>query len=722
VGEARAARFVRLRGPMSSNHRLLQRSKLVATGAGALAGAMGLISLLGWLLADDRLKGLGGQVTMKANTAVGLCLLATSTLVVLLYPSSKPLLRVARAASTLVVALGAVTLSQHLFGWDVGLDQLLFREAAGAAATASPGRMGPPACFAFILLGTASLMIDRRTARSHSPAQWLALSALPLPVLAILGYVTGATQLYGIAEYTGIALHSAIAFVSLALALLLARPELQPAALLVADDAGGEVARSMLPVAIFLPLLLTRLRLAAESAGLFDASFGRAITLLALLGSFTFIIWRTAQRLSSEATKRQRLEGQRAELLESERAARHEAERAAKLKDEFLATLSHELRTPLNAILGWVTILRRAPTRPAELERPLEVIERSACVQAQLIDDLLDIASIVSGKLRLHRDLVDLASVADAALQAVLPAAEAKHITVEVDLAPELPAIAGDASRLQQVLWNLLSNAVKFTPNAGKVELSVRRLDDRVELRVSDTGSGIPAEFLPHIFDRFRQADSSITRPHGGLGLGLSIVRQLVELHGGTVSVSSQGPKRGSTFLVSLPVSAEDEGLVAQPSAPPLSDSALSGLKIMVVDDELDSRELMGRVLTECGASVRLVASADEALAELEREPADVLVSDIGMPGKDGYELMRAVRTRTSAMVMPAVAVTAFARADDRSRALAAGFQMHISKPVNASGLLVALGALTGRTGSSRQVATPSQPRQDRLGVTTPAN
>jgi signal transduction histidine kinase/CheY-like chemotaxis protein len=698
---------------MSSNHRLLQRSKLVANGAGALAGAMGLMSLLGWLLEDDRLKGLGGQVTMKANTAIGLCLLAMSTLVLLLRPQSSRLLRAARAASTLVIALGALTLAQHLFDWDFGLDQLLFREAAGAAATASPGRMGPPACFGFVLLGMATLMIDRRTARNQSPAQWLALAALPLPVLAILGYVTGATQLYGIAHYTGIALHSAIAFVSLALALLLARPELQPAALLVADNPGGEVARSMLPVAIFLPLLLTRLRFAAESAGFFDPPFGRALTLLALLASFTFIIWRTAQRLSSEATERQRLEGQRTELLESERAARHEAERAAKLKDEFLATLSHELRTPLNAILGWVTILRRGPARSAELERPLEVIERSASVQAQLIDDLLDISSIVSGKLRLHRDLMDLASVADAALQAVLPAAEAKHITIEVDLASELPAIAGDASRLQQVLWNLLSNAVKFTPASGKVKLSARRLGDRVELQVSDTGSGIPAEFLPHIFDRFRQADSSITRPHGGLGLGLSIVRQLVELHGGTVSVSSGGPKRGSTFSVSLPVSAEADGRAPRPSAPPLSDLALSGLKIMVVDDELDSRELMGRVLTECGASVRLVAGADEALAELEREPADVLVSDIGMPGKDGYELIQAVRTRTSAIAMPAVAVTAFARADDRSRALAAGFQLHISKPINASGLLVALGTLTGRTGPRRQVATEVQPRQD---------
>jgi signal transduction histidine kinase/CheY-like chemotaxis protein len=687
--------------------RLLERAHQIVVSASILAGAMGLISLLGWALENDLLKGLGGRVTMKANAAVGLCLLSGSMLALQLRPADSRAKRAANGAAVLVIALGAVTLSQHVFGWDAGIDQLLFQEAAGAAATASPGRMGPPACLAFVLLGNAVLLIDRRSEGNHCPAQWLALAALPLPALAIVGYVTGATQLYGIANYTGIALHTAIALVSLTLALFLARPELRPAALLVAHDPGGRVARTMLPVAILLPLLLTRLRLSAEDRGLFDAFFGRAVTLLILVGCFTLIIWRTAQRLSSEAIERQRLERQRSALLESERAARHEAERATKLKDDFLATLSHELRTPLNAILGWTAILRRVPSRTQELERPLEIIERSARAQAQLIDDLLDISSIVSGKLRLHRDFVDVARVADAALQAVLPLAQAKGITIEVELAPELPTVAGDASRMQQVLWNLLSNAVKFTPRGGKVWLSARALNDSVELCVRDNGAGIAAEFLPHVFDRFRQADSSITRGHGGLGLGLSIVRQLVELHGGKVSVESEGPQLGTSFTVLLPVSAQKAGSANQPAAPAVSESALSGLKIMVVDDEPDNRELMGRVLTENGASVRLVSSAAEALAELEREPAHALVSDIGMPGTDGYELIRMVRTHTSALTMPAIAVTAFARAEDRSRALASGFQLHVSKPINASELLLGLATLTGRASAALPGAEP---------------
>jgi signal transduction histidine kinase/ActR/RegA family two-component response regulator len=679
---------------MSSTSHPLQHSRLLVACASGLAGVIGAISLLGWVLDDDRLKGLGGDLTMKANTALALCLLAASVLSLRLYPLSRNRMRAVRIAGGLVLALGALTLSQHLLGWDAGVDQLLFREAAGATATASPGRMGPPACIACILLGGAVLLIDRRTKRDHAPAHWFALAALPLPALAIIGYATGATQLYGVARLTGIAPHTAIAFVSLGVGMLLVRPELKPAALLVADDPGGRVARTMLPVVFLLPLLLTRLRLLAEARGWFDASFGRAVTLLALVASFTIIIWRTAQRLSSEAVERQRLEGQRGALLESERAARHEAERAAKLKDDFLATLSHELRTPLNAILGWTAILKRMKVRPPELDRPLEVIERSARAQTQLIEDLLDISSIASGKLRLQRDSVDLDSVARAALQALQPLAEAKRIAVDVELSAELPTVAGDATRLQQVVWNLLSNAVKFTPVAGKIRLSARAHGEYVELQVSDNGAGISPEFLPHVFERFRQADSGITRAHGGLGLGLSIVRQLVELHGGKVSVSSAGLNRGCTFSICLPIGEHNVPAGLASGASP-TESAISGLKILVVDDEPDNRELMGRVLTDGGASVRLASSVEEALAELDREPADALVSDIGMPGKDGFDLIRAVRARTSGAAMPAIAVTAFARAEDRSRALAAGFQLHVSKPINASELLLGLATLT---------------------------
>lgn len=691
----------------------VRRSRFVGACASAVAGVVGSVSLLGWVLGDESLKGLGSPVSMKANTAVGLCLLAASAFALRGGALGRPAQLAVRVAAAAVIALGALTLSQHIFGWDAGVDQLLFREAAGAFATTSPGRMGPPACISFVLLGSALLLLAAERERYGALAPWLALAALPLPALALIGYVTGATQLYGVARVTGIAPNTATAFACLVLALLFARPELKPTRLIIADDPGGRVARTMLPLVILLPLLVTRLRFAAEQRGLFDAPFGRALALLALMITFVTAIWRTAQRLSAEAAERQRLEGQRSALLESERAARHDAERAAKLKDDFLATLSHELRTPLNAILGWTAILKRMEPLSQKLERPLEVIERSARAQTQLIEDLLDISAIVSGKLRLHRERVEIAGVVQAALQAIQPLAAAKRIKLETELPTLMPPVCGDATRLQQVLWNLLSNAVKFTPEAGQVKLSAQVRGERIEVEVTDNGVGIPAEFLPHVFDRFRQADSGITRAYGGLGLGLSIVRQIVELHAGKVSVMSEGANRGATFSISLPVSAEaapEQGVDSMSVA----EAGLSGLKVLVVDDEPDNRELMGRVLAERGVSVRFAASADEALAELEREPADALISDIGMPGKDGYHLIRELRARPKGSAIPAIAVTAFARAEDRALALAAGFQRHVSKPINASELLFGLATLTER-------AAPAAPDTKASAVQTAA-
>jgi signal transduction histidine kinase len=570
---------------MVSDSVLLRRSRAFALIASGLAFLTGALSFLGWILGNEMLKsGFTRRVTMKANAALGLCLLSSALFVLLRWPGNRLLYQLARGSGALAALLGLVTLLEHVLSWNAGIDQLLFDEAAGALATISPGRMGPPACLAFMLLGAGCLLIDYRTARGRSLAQWLALMALLPALLAILGYLTGAAQLYGIARYSGIALHSAAAFLCLGLALFVARPELKPAALLVADSPGGDVLRTMLPVAITIPVLLTWLRLRGEAAGWHDASFGHALTLLALLVIFVMIIWRTALRLSVVASERQRLEEQRTQLLDSERAARYEAERAAALKDEFLATLSHELRTPLNAIVGWTSILKRVVNRPPEIGRPLEVIERSARVQMRLIDDLLDTSRIVSGKLRIDVEPVDMAQVVGAALHAMLPVAESKRIHVEVDLESGAPVVAGDAARLQQVVWNLLSNAIKFTPKEGTIEVKLRRVEERLELSVRDSGAGIPPDFLPHVFDRFRQADSSALRPQGGLGLGLSIVKQLVDLHRGAISVSSGGKNCGATFVVSLPVSGENSRLTQD--SPVLSATALSGLNILVVDDE----------------------------------------------------------------------------------------------------------------------------------------
>jgi PAS domain S-box-containing protein len=410
-----------------------------------------------------------------------------------------------------------------------------------------------------------------------------------------------------------------------------------------------------------------------------------------------------------DVTALKRAEREREQLLEAERAARAEAERASRIKDEFLATLSHELRTPLNAIMGWSQLLRSGAATPEDLAQGLEVIQRNCRAQTQLIEDLLDMSRVVTGKLRLDMRPVDLAAVVGAAVDAVRPAAEAKGLRVELDVDPLAPPVRGDAARLQQVIWNLLTNAIKFTPAGGAVRAALERADSHVEVVVSDTGAGIPPEFLPHVFERFRQADGSITRRHGGLGLGLAIVKQLAELHGGTVRAKSAGEGHGATFAMSLPGLPPEEPHAATGSGRdnPCDRTDLTGVRVLVVDDEPDAREVVKRLLGECGAAVTTACSAEEALDALRRERPDVLVSDIGMPGVDGYELLRRVRAlgRDRGGDVPAVALTAFARPDDRLRALRAGYQLHLAKPVDVPELYAVVASVAGRlspSGSAR--------------------
>ncbi len=395
----------------------------------------------------------------------------------------------------------------------------------------------------------------------------------------------------------------------------------------------------------------------------------------------------------------QRAAEERKILLESERSARAEAERTSQMKDEFLATLSHELRTPLSAILGWAQVLRRGSRDQADLQRGLQTIERNARAQAQLIEDLLDMSRITSGKVLLDMQTVAPAVFIDAAIETVRPAADAKNIRLEKYYDPAVGPIAGDPGRLQQVIWNLLSNAIKFTPRDGVVSISLAPVDGHVEITVQDTGVGIKPEFMAHVFERFRQGDASTTRKHGGLGLGLSIVKHLTEQHGGTVRVDSEGEERGASFTIELPA-ANRQSLAARADRAPYSPPApvtpdimlrdLSGLKVLVVDDEPDARDLIKRILTDCHADITTAASAAEALAAFKHERPDVLVSDLGMPDVDGFELLnqvRALETDGGAEV-PAVALTAFARSEDRLRALEAGFRSHISKPVEPSELI----------------------------------
>ena len=386
-------------------------------------------------------------------------------------------------------------------------------------------------------------------------------------------------------------------------------------------------------------------------------------------------------------------------------ASRADALHASQLKDEFLATLSHELRTPMTPILGWAQILQRSARDDPQVRQAAEVIERNARAQNRIVDDLLEMSRIISGKVRLDVQALDLANVIGAAVDTVAAAAQARGILLEQDIEPGAGLTRGDPHRLQQVLWNLLSNAIKFTGGGGRVRVRLRRKGPELEIEVADTGQGIATEFLPHVFERFRQADSSATRNHGGLGLGLAIVKQIVELHGGTVGVASAGEGQGASFTLCLPVAQASRGARTSPAPAPRPRAtpdpkrqadALGGLRLLVVDDERDAREWIGRVLEDSGAQVRLLAAAADALEQLPEFQPDVLLSDIGMPGTDGYALIRQVRALPEALggATPAIALTAFARNEDRARALGAGYQIHLGKPIDEEELVAAVASL----------------------------
>lgn len=402
-----------------------------------------------------------------------------------------------------------------------------------------------------------------------------------------------------------------------------------------------------------------------------------------------------------DITDRKQGEEEREKLLQSEQSARKDAEIANRLRDEFLATVSHELRAPLNSILGWSRLMQQGKLEEKTFEKAIETIVRNSEAQNRLIEDLLDVSRIISGKLRLEVITLNPTNVVEAAMETVRPAADAKNITLEIKADKEVSHISGDPNRLQQVVWNLLSNAIKFTPNDGKVGISIMRTDSHVEIQVKDSGVGIKEEFLPHVFDRFRQADASSIRKFGGLGLGLAIVRHITEMHGGTVQAESDGENKGTTFTVKLPLiisKSEENGSDSKRSSNLLdanTNLSLDGLLVLVVDDEEDTRQLLVQSLTFHGATVITAASAQQGLTEFKDKNPDVLISDIGMPDEDGYSLIRKIRNLNNEI--PAVALTAFTRAQDRVRSLSAGFQTHVAKPVEPDELVTVIASLTKR-------------------------
>jgi signal transduction histidine kinase/CheY-like chemotaxis protein len=394
-----------------------------------------------------------------------------------------------------------------------------------------------------------------------------------------------------------------------------------------------------------------------------------------------------------------------ARLYELSQTERSRVEAATRAKDEFVAMVSHELRTPLNAILGWIRLIRSGSLDESKREHAFEVIERNAKAQRQLVADLLDISRVITGKLRINPSQLELRDVIDMAIEGIRLAADAKRIELEVVIEGDSSLMRGDADRLQQVVWNLLSNAVKFTPKNGRVHVRLRRIDSDLELTIADNGEGIAPEFLPHVFDSFRQADSSAARVHGGLGIGLSIAKHIVELHGGSIEARSSGPSAGSTFVVRLPISPLVSTTVGVSRVPattrtswPSLPTGQEGARVLVVDDEPDARDLVAYVLETCGMEVRVAASVAEALTILDSYTPHVIISDIGMPEEDGYSLIRSIRTLPAEdkKNIPAIALTAFARNEDRTRALVAGFNLHMAKPVEPGALVRAVVDLAG--------------------------
>src|SRR5688572_13387627 len=529
------------------------RARTLATVLGASVTAVGILVLLGWFLDDRRLTGFYGSITMKTNTAIGLLL---SGLAVLSFGRIPRLLTSALAA--MAALLGAATLAQYVSGWDLGIDQALFSEPSGALATASPNRMGLNASTSLLLAGTAIVLLARGRPSSVRRAQKLAIVGIFFALLAVAGYLYGAAQLYAVARYTGIAFHTALALIALHVGILATRADAGLMARFVSDGPDGTLLRRLAIPITGLPLALGYVVLMGLQAQLYDSGLGYALVAVALIVVLWLTIWQTARTMGATDRQRHLAERHRDELLLRERRARDEAEHANRLKDQFIATLSHELRTPLNVMLGWTQVLEGSGPPDAQA-RAASIVARNGRLLARLVEDLLDISRATAGQFEISREPTSINGVTQAAIDALMPVAGEQHVTLASRLEARPGLVDADPARLQQVVWNLLSNAVKFTPKGGRVEVRTEAGADAVVLTVTDTGRGFDAAFAPHVFEPFRQADSSTRREHGGLGLGLSIARHLVELHGGTITAASDGPGRGATFTVTLPVARAPE-------------------------------------------------------------------------------------------------------------------------------------------------------------------
>ncbi len=837
-------------------HRQLIRCKAYSIALLLVAFGIGATGLLGWILDNPLLKRIHPSlVTMKANTAV--CLMFAAVSLFLIEGKSASLLRrrTSQVLAALVACVGLITLSEHLLGWNSGLDQFLFHESQKEAGLSFPGRMGVAASLNFSFLGITLTLLDVRSRRWFRAANILVLFVIGITLLISLYYFYGVEQQEPFAYYFTIALHTVVAFLCLCAAILLARPARGLITAILGNSPGAVVARRMWP-ALLIVILLGWIRVNTRNANWTSQGLGTAIFVLAVLVLLSALIWWTAVSLNrtdrersvaegrlavlarvselirtlrdpyelsyavaesvgrhlkvrrclfnetdlerdleivhrdycdgaesvagehhisdyssitsrdmelgktvvnydsqtdprtapdyqrsyaatgerayiavpllrngrwvaslwaSDAEPRQwtkeevallqtaaertwtaveklRAEAERERLLTSEQEARDAAEKANQLKDEFLATLSHELRNPLNVILGYSELLLRMPEIEGSqrLIKMGEALRRNAQSQSQLINDLLDLSRLQRGKISLNLETVSLAAIIDSAVETVRTDAAAKQIEIRLHVDDQLLFVEGDRLRLQQIAWNVLNNAVKFTPAGGSIEISLGSdQDSAAVLTVTDTGQGIDASFLPYVFEMFRQADGSNRRRHGGLGIGLALVRQLVQLHGGTISAESGGPNKGSRFIIRLPLLRETASL----STPSLIGARAVELEVfaaksfLVVDDSEDTIAMLRELLRVAGANVTTAMNGADALRIAEDNEFDVILSDISMPEMDGFEFLQRLRKIDGRQHVPVVAITGFGRNDDIARARAAGFYSHLTKPLNLNAL-----------------------------------
>jgi signal transduction histidine kinase/ActR/RegA family two-component response regulator len=851
----------------------LKRYKTVSIGLAALAFCIGGAALLGWIFDIEVLKRIHPTlVTMKANTAVCLMLVASSVFLLQDSSASKWKRIVGLLFGAIVASVGLITLSEHIFGWNTGLDQLLFYESPKEAGLSFPGRMGVAASLNFSFLGIALALLDVRSARWFRISNVSVLAVVTITLLVFLYYFYGIEQGERIAAYFTIALHTVVAFLSLCGAILLARRDRGLTAALLGNSLGAVVARRMLP-AFLVVILLGWIRTVARNAGLTSPGFATAAFVVAILLLLGVLIWLTALSLNRTDRERRlvdlaqrraenrlavlfriselirtlqdpnelsyavaeqvgihldvrrclfnetdverdleivhrdycdgvpsvagehriseyssitshemelgqtvvnndsktdprtaadyhrsyepsgerayiavplmregkwvaslwasvdqprewtreevgllqavaertwtaieklRAEAERERLLQSVEEARDAAEKANQLKDEFLATLSHELRNPLNVILGYSELLLRMSEieQSPRLVQMGEALRRNAQSQSQLINDLLDLSRLQRGKISLNQETVSLPAIIDNAVETVRADAATKGVEIRLNPSEHLLFVEGDRLRLQQIAWNLLNNAVKFTPSGGRIEIGLINEGVTAAFVVKDTGQGIDPGFLPHVFEMFRQADGSNRRRHGGLGIGLALVRQLVQLHGGTISAESEGPNKGSRFTVRLPLLRETASLaVSATAAPELN--VFSETSFLVLDDSEDSIAMMAELLRLAGAQVVTATNGVDALRIVSENEFDVILSDISMPEMDGFEFLQRLRKIDGRQDVPVVAITGFGRHDDVERARAAGFYSHLTKPIDLQALTDVLKQLA-KNGATR--------------------